>query len=98
MKTVAIHLKDRDYRILIGPRLLTSLGRFLKEAGFAEYTFVVVSQKPVWVFAGQAVVSSLSKEMIDHALFLLPAAKSSEANKTQGVWTRLIKFLASKDG
>lgn len=98
MRSVSVRLKERAYKIHIGPRLLTRLGAHLKQAGLSEKTFIIVSQKPIWVYYGQTVTGSLSKEAIDHALFMMPEGKSSEATKTQAVWSRLIKFLASKDG
>ncbi len=98
MRSVRVRLKDRAYKILIGPRLLTRLGAHLKQAGFSNHTLVVVSQKPIWVYYGQAIHSALSREALDQALFLMPQAKSSEATKTQAVWSRLIKFLAARDG
>ncbi len=98
MRSIRVGLKDRAYRIFIGPRLLTRLGAHLKQAGFSDHTFVIVSQKPVWVYHGQNLQASLSKESLDSTLFLMPQAKSSEATKTQAVWSRLIRFLASKDG
>lgn len=98
MRAVRVRLKERAYKILIGPRLLTRLGAYLKQAGLSDRVFVIVSQKPVWVYYEQTVLDSLSKESLDHTLFLMPQAKSSEATKTQTVWARLIKFLASADG
>ena len=98
MRSVSVRLKERSYKIHIGPRLLTRLGALLKQAGLSNNTFIIVSQKPIWVYYGQAVTSALSREAIDHAPFMMPEGKSSEATKTQAVWSRLIKFLASKDG
>lgn len=98
MRKVQVRLKDRSYPILIGPGLLTDLGRHLKNFGFADRPLVIVTQKPVWFFLGKTVLESLSRVGFETSLFLTPAAKSSEASKTQAVWTRLIRFLASKDG
>jgi len=98
MRSIRVRLKERSYRIFIGPRLLPRLGAHLKQAGFSDTTFVIVSQKPVWAHYGQALLGALSKEAFEHALFLMPQGKSSEAGKTQAVWSRLIRFLAAKDG
>ena len=98
MRKVRVRLKDRSYPILIGSGLLSDLGRHLKSSGFSDRTLVVVTQKPVWFFLGKTVSDSLARAGFENALFLTPAAKSSEASKTQAVWSRLIRFLASKDG
>ena len=98
MRKVRVRLKERSYPILIGSGLLAELGRHLKASGFAGRYLVIVTQKPIWVYLGSVVLASLSREGFESTLFLTPSAKSSEAAKTQAVWSRLVGFLASKDG
>ncbi len=98
MRVVRVRLKERSYPILIGAGLMQDLGKHLHSAGFAGRYLVIVSQKQVWFHHGKTVSDALAKEGFESSVFLTPAAKSSEASKTQAVWSRLIHFLTSKDG
>jgi len=98
MRVVRVRLKERSYPILIGSGLLPELGKHLKASGFAGKFLVIVTQKNIWFHHGKTVSEALAREGFETALFLTPASKSSEASKTQAVWSRLIHFLTSKDG
>jgi 3-dehydroquinate synthase len=98
MRQVRVGLKERSYPILIGSGLLNDLGRHLKASGLAGRYLIIVTQKNIWFHHGKTVLEALAREGFESALFVTPSAKSSEASKTQAVWTRLLKFLASKDG
>ncbi len=98
MKTVRVGLKDRSYPIHIGPGLISQAGALLRKAGLSKKHLLIVSQKQVAVYYEKPLRDSLSREGFDNSLFLTPASKSSEAAKTQAVWTRLVKELARQDG
>ncbi len=98
MRVVRVRLKDRSYPIVIGSGLLPDLGKHLKSSGFSGKYLVIVTQKNIWFHHGKTVTEALAREGFESALFLTPTAKSSEASKTQAVWSRLVRFLASKDG
>ncbi len=98
MKTIPVRLKERSYDILIGQNLLGSIGTSFRKAGLADRQFILVSQKNIWALFEKKISESFAKEQIQYKLFLLPSLKSSEACKTQAVWSRLIKSLASLDG
>lgn len=98
MRKVRVRLKERSYPILIGSGLLADLGRHFKASELAGRFLTIVTQKNIWFHHGKAVQDALFREGFESALFLTPSAKSSEAAKTQAVWARLVRFLASKDG
>ena len=98
MRVVRVRLKERSYPILIGSGLLLELGKHLKSSVFSGKHLVIVTQKNVWFHHGKTVLETLAREGFESSLFLTPVTKSSEASKTQAVWSRLVRFLASKDG
>ncbi len=98
MKIVRVPLKDRPYPIYIGPSVISRAGGLLKKIGLAKRHWLIVSQKQVAVYYEKALRQSLSLEGIENSVFLTPNSKSSEACKTQPVWSRLIRELAHKDG
>lgn len=97
MKSVRVSLKDRSYSILIGRDLFVNAGRYLKKAGLGG-SALVVSQHGIAGRYRDPLAATLSKEGIEHEFFLTPRAKSSEADKSQAVFLKLIRAIAGFDG
>ena len=98
MRLVRVGLKNRAYPIYIGASLIQQAGALLKKAGLGPRHVLIVSQKQVAVYYEKPLRESLSAAGFDSSIFLTPASKSSEASKTQLVWSRLIRELARQDG
>ena len=98
MKVVRVGLKNRAYSIYIGPSVIQQAGALLKKSGLDKRRLIIVSQKPVAVYYEKPLRESLSLEGFESSVFLTPTSKSSEASKTQLIWTRLIRELARQDG
>ncbi len=98
MISFRVSLKERSYPIFIGKGLLKEAGRLIKNQALSKARAVVVSQKEIAQLYYNTLSESLLREGFESSLFLTPAAKSSEATKSQGVFWKLIKALASYDG
>jgi 3-dehydroquinate synthase len=98
MKIVRVTLKNRSYPIYIGDSLLLRAGELLKGVGLVKKHLLIVSQKQVAAHYEKKLRESLLLEGFESSVFLTPASKSSEASKTQAVWSRLIRELARHDG
>ena len=98
MRRVLVGLNNRSYPIYIGASLIAQAGALLKKAGLTKRHLLIVSQKQVAVYYEKPLRESLSREGFESSVFLTPVSKSSEASKTQQVWTRLIRELAGQDG
>ena len=98
MKSVTVSLKDRSYPILIGKGLLNSVGRLLKKSGLSGKSVLVVTQKEIASLYRGPLSSALEAEGFHPNFFITPSKESSEAAKTQEVYSKLIKFIAASDG
>ena len=98
MKTLRLNLPDRSYSILVGKELLSNIGAHIKRHGIQARTALVVTQKAVAIYYEKAVRASLEKEGFRCEFFIPPAAKSSEAAKSQAVYSKLIKKIVAADG
>ena len=98
MKTVRLALGEKSYPVLIGPRLLSEAGRHIARSGVSQRNALIVSQKEVASLYEKTLVDSLKKEGIETSVFLTPAAKSSEAAKSEEVFWKLIQRMAGQDG
>jgi 3-dehydroquinate synthase len=97
MDTVRVRLKDRAYPILVGNDLLPRAGRLIRDRVVSRNA-LIVSQREIPAPYQHALRDSLIGEGFEVAFFIPPAAKSSEAAKSQAVYSRLIKTMASRDG
>lgn len=99
MKSVRIALPDRPYSIHIGPGLIHRAGEILStKSHISQKTALIVSQREVARHYEQALADSLQKHGFAPKLFLVPAAKSSEAAKTEAVFSKLVRCMAETDG
>ena len=98
MRVLKVSLKDRSYSIVIGNDLLRQAGSWIKKAGVRQRDALVVSQAPIAAHYKESLSDSLSREGFSHDIFLTPAAKSSEAAKSQAVFLQLIRRLGQLDG
>lgn len=97
MRELRVRLGERAYPILVGRGLLGQAGEILKKR-LNRRSVVVVSQSDVLEHHGAALAASLKRAGFEHDVFLPPPSKSSESAKSQSVFFRLIRHLASRDG
>ncbi len=98
MSLVLVRLKERTYPVHVQRGLLPQLGSLIKKQGLMNGHALVVSQKQVTVYTETAVSESLAKEGFEFSFFTTPHAKSSEAAKSEAVFSKLVKRIASYDG
>ena len=98
MRVLSIRLKDRTYSVVVGSDLLRQAGSWIKKAGVAQRVALVVTQSSIASHYQGALSEALSKEGFSHSFFLTPAAKSSEAAKSQAVFLKLIRRLSLSEG
>src|SRR3990167_11391656 len=98
MRKIRVALKDRSYEILVDKELLPSAGRLIKRSPILERSVLVVSKKEVAVYYQKALFESLPQEGFNVDFFVTPATKSSESSKSQAVFLKLIKKIASLSG
>lgn len=98
MSVLRVFLRERSYPVFIGKGLLKEAGRLIKNQNISKAHAVVVSQKEIASLYYSTLLESLLREGFESSLFLTPLAKSSEAAKSQGVFWKLIKAIASYDG
>ena len=98
MQTIRVSLKERSYPIIIGRELMRDAGRLIKKQNISRRNVLVVSQKGIAVYYQNTLSDSLSREGFEPTFFITPFSKSSEAAKSQAVYSRLIKKIASCDG
>ena len=97
MDTIRVGLRDRSYPVVVGSDVLSRAGRLIKDRT-ASRNALIVSQKEIPVHLQHVLRDSLSREGFDVSFFITPAAKSSEAAKSQAVYSKLIKKMAACDG
>ena len=78
--------------------LLSRAGRLIKSSPISQRSALVVSQKEVAVYYQRPLFESLTQEGFNVDFFVTPATKSSEASKSQAVFLKLIKKIASLSG
>ena len=98
MPLVVVGLKERAYPVHVQRGLLPQLGSLIKKQGLLNGRALVVSQKQVAVYTERAVSESLANEGFEFSFFITPQAKSSEAAKSEVVFSKLVKRIASYDG
>lgn len=98
MRALNVRLKDRAYPILVGSDLLRHAGSWIKRSGIAQREALVVTQSQIASHYQGLLSEALSKEGFSHSFFLTPPAKSSEAAKSQAVFSKLIKRLSLAEG
>lgn len=98
MRTLRVNLGDRAYYVLVGSDLLRNAGSWIKKTGIPQREALVVSQSAVAGHYQNLLSEALSREGFSHSFFLTPAAKSSEAAKSQVVFSKLIKRLSLSEG
>jgi 3-dehydroquinate synthase len=97
MSTLHVRLKDRSYPIFVGSDLLSRAGRLIKDR-VSSRNALIVTQKEIPAHYLHALRDSLLREGFEVSFFVPPAAKSSEAAKSQAVYSKLIKKMAECDG
>ncbi|HTL69824.1 MAG TPA: 3-dehydroquinate synthase [Candidatus Eisenbacteria bacterium] len=98
MRSIRVSLGERSYPIHIGQGLLREAGRLIRQAAGRDRHVVVVSQHEVASRHAPALCDSLTREGLSHSTFLVPPSKSSEAAKSQAVYSKLIRELAARGG
>ena len=98
MRSLHVRLKERSYPIFIGRDILSRTAAFLSKVGVSQKQALVVSQKEIAAHCQWRLTDALAKGGIETDFFLTPAAKSSEAAKSESVFGKLIKALARADG
>ncbi len=98
MKLVRVSLSGRSYPILVGRGLLEHLGRWIKKQGLPQKNVLVVSQKQIAVYYEKQILEALTREGFEVSFFITPASKSSEAAKSEAVYSKLVRRIASLDG
>ncbi len=98
MHSLHVALKERSYPILVGRDILKDAGQLIKKQNISQRHALIVSQKPIAVYYQNTVADSLAREGFETSFFITPAVKSSEASKTESVYSRLIKKIALCDG
>ncbi len=97
MKAIGVRLGERSYRILVGRDLLSRAGARIKECVKPRQA-VIVTQKTVATRYLAPLEASLSREGISSTVFTVPEVPSSEAAKSEAVFSKLIRALAAADG
>jgi 3-dehydroquinate synthase len=98
MKTVRVNLKERSYEILIGERIFSDFGRRLAKLKALPKNAVVVTQKEIADHYRTAAEDTLVRAGFNPSFFVTPAAKSSEAAKSESVFLKLVKHLSVLGG
>ncbi|MBI4432610.1 MAG: 3-dehydroquinate synthase [Candidatus Omnitrophica bacterium] len=98
MPSLSVHLKERSYPIVIGRDILPRLGSHLKKAGISQKVALIVTQKEVVAHCQSRLSEALTSEGYEPSFFLASGGRSSEAAKSQPVYDKLIRHLASLDG
>ncbi len=98
MRKIRVALKDRSYDILVDREILPNAGRLIKNYSIPHRNVLIVSQKEIAVYYQNTLLESLSKEGFTADFFITPASKNSEASKSQTVFLKLIKKIASLGG
>ncbi|MBI3252196.1 MAG: 3-dehydroquinate synthase [Candidatus Omnitrophica bacterium] len=98
MRALQVRLKDRSYPIFVGRDILSRAADVLNKVKISQKHAIVVSQKEIAAHCQWRLTDALAKGGVEAAFFLTPAAKSSEAAKSQGTYFKLIKQLALLDG
>ncbi len=98
MRVLRLNLKDRAYPIVVGGDLLRQAGFWIKKAGVLQRDALVVTQGAIASHYQGVLSDSLTREGFSQTFFLTPPAKSSEAAKSQGVFSKLIKRMSLSDG
>lgn len=98
MKRIRVSLGERSYDVSVGRGITKSLPLFLRQSNIQGRRAVIVSQKEIADLHLARLQSALNDAAIESTVFLTPAAKSSEASKTQAVLSKLISHLAALDG
>ncbi len=98
MRKIRVGLKSRSYEILVDKEILSHAGRLIKRSPILQRSVLVVTQKEVAVYYQQSLLESLTQEGFNADFFVTPASKSSEASKSQAVFLKLIKKIASLGG
>ncbi len=97
MRPVTVSLGDRSYPVFVGTDILKEAGTLVKRRVLSRNA-IIVSQKAVASRHGAALTAALSRAGFTHDFFLTPESKSSEAAKSQAVYSKLIKHIAKRDG
>lgn len=98
MRALRVRLKERAYSVVVGSDLLRQAGAWIKRVGVVQRDALVVTQSQIAAHYQSALSEALSKEGFSHSFFLTPPAKSSEAAKSQPVFSKLIKRLSLSEG
>lgn len=98
MQRLRVSLKERSYPILVGRNILSETGRLLKALSISRQTILIVSQKEIATFYQNPLTESLTKEGFEVFWYLAPFSRSSEAAKSQGVFLKLLRRIASCAG
>lgn len=98
MRSTRVSLAERSYSILVGKELLRETGRLAEKLGLGNRHILVVSQEEVAALYESTLSNSLLKAGLHHSFFIVPHSKSSEAAKTEAVFSKLIRHIASCDG
>src|SRR3989338_1270786 len=91
MKKINVHLKNRTYSVVIGRKLLSSLGRFLKPLGLGPKILVITNHTVAKYFLGK-VKKSLSAAGFQVEPYFLPYG--DERDKSQTVLSKLWEAMA----
>lgn len=98
MKTIRVGLHDKTYPVLVGQGLLAQTGSWVRKHGITRSNALIVSQREIASRYAGVVTDSLEKAGIASDVYLTPPAKSSEAAKSQAVFTRLLRRIVSGEG
>jgi len=91
-KKIIVKLKDATYKIIIGHKILSSIGTRLKEIGL-NGKILVVTQAGIKKHYGALIVKSLTKKGFWVDVFVIPNGEQSKNLKTV---SKLYDFLLSK--
>ena len=89
MKTITVSA-SREYQVLIGAGLLSTLGQETSKLSRVRKA-AVVSDSQVWPLYGRAAVDSLEQAGIETVSFVFPAGEASKNGQT---YLELLNFLA----
>ena len=89
MKTITVSA-SREYQVLIGAGLLSTLGQETSKLSRVRKA-AVVSDSQVWPLYGRAAVHSLEQDGIETVSFVFPAGEASKNGQT---YLELLNFLA----
>lgn len=94
MKSIRVGLKDRSYQILVGNGLLPNLGNWMKKLKISSQAALVVTQGQIAAHYRAPIEDSLIRAGFEPSFFITPAARSSEASKSETVFLKLVKTLS----